>query len=69
VDLLFDELYQYFPASKKGVTLLTTRSREVALSYIGRDIVELLNMIIKEGIAFLSKIIEEDSLCDQNSTI
>lgn len=40
-DLLFDELDQYFPASKKGVTLLTTRSRDVALSFVGKDIVEL----------------------------
>ncbi|KAJ5330355.1 hypothetical protein N7476_000138 [Penicillium atrosanguineum] len=69
VDLLFDELDQYFPASKEGVTLLTTRSREVALSFAGRDKVELQKMTTKEGIAFLTKIVGEDSLCDQNSTI
>ncbi|KAJ5148261.1 hypothetical protein N7526_001613 [Penicillium atrosanguineum] len=69
VDLLFDELDQYFPASKEGVTLLTTRSREVALSFAGRDKVELQKMTTKEGIAFFTKIVGEDSLCDQNSTI
>ncbi|KAJ5494023.1 hypothetical protein N7463_010110 [Penicillium fimorum] len=69
MDLLFDELDQHFPTSKKGVTLLTTRSREVALSFAGRDIVELQNMTTEEGIAFLTKIVGKDSLCDQNSTM
>ncbi|KAJ5289228.1 hypothetical protein N7478_002258 [Penicillium angulare] len=69
VDLLFDKLDQYFPASNNGVTLLTTRSREVALSFAGRDIVELQKMTTEEGIAFLTKIVGEDSLCDHNSTI
>ncbi|KAJ5539309.1 hypothetical protein N7513_007641 [Penicillium frequentans] len=68
-DLLFDELDQYFPASNKGVTLLTTRSRDVALSFAGKDIVELQKMTTEEGIAFLTKIVGEDSLCDQDSTI
>ncbi|KAJ5667137.1 hypothetical protein N7507_003001 [Penicillium longicatenatum] len=69
VDLTFDELYQNFPASKKGITLLTTRSREVALSFAGRNIIELQKMTAEEGIAFLTKIVGEDSLCDQNSTM
>ncbi|KAJ5597671.1 hypothetical protein N7537_007755 [Penicillium hordei] len=69
VDLLFDKLDQYFPASNKGVTLLTTRSREVALAFAGRDIVELQKMTTEEGIAFLTKIVGEDSLCDQSSTM
>jgi tetratricopeptide (TPR) repeat protein len=69
IDLLFDKLDQYFPTSDKGVTLLTTRSREVALSFAGRDIVKLQKMTTDEGIAFLTKIVGEDSLCDQNSTI
>jgi tetratricopeptide (TPR) repeat protein len=59
-DLLFDELHQRFPASKSGVILLTTRSREIAMSFAGRDIVELQNMTEEEGIAFLSKIIGEE---------
>ncbi|KAJ5415855.1 hypothetical protein N7465_004550 [Penicillium sp. CMV-2018d] len=69
IDLLFDQLDQYFPVSNKGVTLLTTRSREVALSFAGRDIVEIQKMTTKEGIAFLTKIVGEDSLCDENSTM
>ncbi|KAJ6010642.1 hypothetical protein N7451_002054 [Penicillium sp. IBT 35674x] len=67
--LLFDKLDQYFPASNKGVTLLTTRSREVALSFAGREIVELQKMTMEEGITFLTKIVGEDSLSGQKSTI
>lgn len=69
MDLIFDELDQHFPTSKNGVTLLTTRSREAALSFAGRDIVELQKMTTEEGVAFLTKIVGEDSLCDQNSTM
>ncbi|KAJ6090143.1 hypothetical protein N7486_008958 [Penicillium sp. IBT 16267x] len=69
VDLLFDKLDQYFPDSNKGVTLLTTRSREVALSFAGRDIIELQKMTPEEGITFLTKIVGEESLCDHNSTM
>ncbi|KAJ5390952.1 uncharacterized protein N7496_002020 [Penicillium cataractarum] len=69
VDLLFDELNQYLPSSKEGVTLLTTRSREVAVSFAEKDIVELQKMTTEEGIAFLAKIIGEDSLHGQESTI
>ncbi|KAJ5151400.1 uncharacterized protein N7482_010652 [Penicillium canariense] len=69
VDLLSDELDQHFPASKNGVTLLTTRSREVAMSFAGRHIVELQKMTIEEGIAFLTKIVGEESLCGKESTI
>ncbi|KAJ5246312.1 hypothetical protein N7468_001295 [Penicillium chermesinum] len=68
LDLLFDELYQYFPSSEKGITLLTTRSREVAVSFAKKDIVELRKMTIEEGIAFLSKIVQAESLRDQEST-
>ncbi|KAJ5938174.1 hypothetical protein N7454_004516 [Penicillium verhagenii] len=68
-EMLFDELYQYFPASNNGFTLLTTRSREAALSFAGRDIVELQKMTTEEGTAFLTRIIGEDLLCDQESTI
>ncbi|KAJ5915545.1 hypothetical protein N7466_011478 [Penicillium verhagenii] len=69
VEMLFDNLDQYFPASNNGVTLLTTRSREVALAFAGRDIVELQKMTTEEGIAFITKIVGEDSLGDQKSTI
>ncbi|KAJ5984268.1 hypothetical protein N7481_006367 [Penicillium waksmanii] len=67
--LLFDDLYRYFPASKSGVTLLTTRDHEVAFSFAGRDTILLERMRTEEGVAFLTKIIPPDSLCDQKSTI
>ncbi|KAF3390263.1 Nephrocystin-3 [Penicillium rolfsii] len=69
LDLLSDELDQYFPASKSGVILLTTRSREVAMSFAGRDIVELQKMTTEEGIAFFTKVVGEESLCGKESTI
>ena len=69
IDLVFNELDQYFPSSKHGVTLLTTRSREVAVSFTRKDIAELQTMTIEEGIDFLTKIVGEDSLCDQESVV
>ncbi|KAJ5256553.1 hypothetical protein N7478_012657 [Penicillium angulare] len=69
MDLLSDELDQHFPASKGGVTLLTTRSREVAVSFAGRDILELQGMTTEEGITFFTKIVGEDSLSGRESTI
>ncbi|KAJ5727960.1 hypothetical protein N7493_005780 [Penicillium malachiteum] len=68
-DLLFNKLDHYFPISNNGVMLLTTRSHEVALSFAGRDIVELQPMTTEEGIAFLTKIVGENFLGDRNSTI
>ncbi|KAJ5641911.1 hypothetical protein N7490_005911 [Penicillium lividum] len=69
IDLLFDELNQYFPASKTGVTFLTTRSREVAVSFARKDIVELHKMTTEEGISFLAKSLGEDLLRDEKLTI
>ncbi|KAJ6105164.1 hypothetical protein N7523_010238 [Penicillium sp. IBT 18751x] len=69
IGLVFDELDQYFPSSKEGVILLTTRSREVAVSFAGKDIVELQKMTTEEGIAFLTKIVGEVSLCGQESAL
>lgn len=69
IGLVFDDLDQYFPSSKKGVTFLTTRSREVVMSFARKDIVELQKMTTEEGIAFLTKIVGEDSRCGQESTM
>lgn len=66
-DLLFDELHQHFPASKSGVILLTTRLSEIAMSFAGRDIIELQKMTEEEGIAFLSKIIGGESTSGEES--
>ncbi|OQD87919.1 hypothetical protein PENSOL_c075G11890 [Penicillium solitum] len=69
IGLVFEELDQYFPSSKKGVTLLTTRSREVAVSFARKDIVELPKMTTEDGINFLTKIVGEGSLCGQESAL
>jgi tetratricopeptide (TPR) repeat protein len=68
IDLLFDELHQYFPTGgQNGVTLLTTRSREVAELFAETDTVQLKEMTAEEGIEFLAKIIGKDSLCSRES--
>ncbi|CAG8250986.1 unnamed protein product [Penicillium olsonii] len=67
-ELTFNELDRFFPVSEAGVTLLTTRSREVAISFAGRDILELQNMKAAEGIDFLTKILGNDVIDDPNST-
>ncbi|CAG7969514.1 unnamed protein product [Penicillium olsonii] len=67
-DLTFNELDRFFPVSEAGVTLLTTRSKEVAISFAGRDILELQNMKAAEGIDFLTKILGNDVIEDPNST-
>ncbi|KAJ6084279.1 hypothetical protein N7486_011079 [Penicillium sp. IBT 16267x] len=69
-DLLFNELGQYMPASENGngVILLTTRSREVAVAFASKSIVELEIMTLEEGEAFLTKIVREDLLCDPKFT-
>ncbi|KAJ5166392.1 uncharacterized protein N7482_005173 [Penicillium canariense] len=67
-DLLFDELEPYFPTSDNGAILLTTRSREVAVSFAEKDTIELQNMTAGEATSFLAKIAREDLLSDRAST-
>ncbi|KAJ5532275.1 hypothetical protein N7494_008827 [Penicillium frequentans] len=68
-DLLFNKLGQYFPVSENnGVTLFTTRSREVAVTFASSDIVELGKMTLAEGEAFLTKIMGKDLLCSPQLT-
>ncbi|KAJ5675983.1 hypothetical protein N7462_008880 [Penicillium macrosclerotiorum] len=69
IELLVNELNQYLPANKRGVTLLTTQSREVAVSFAERDIVELEMMTIEEGATFLTKVIRESSFGTQESAL
>lgn len=68
LDLLFNELEQYFPASENGVTLLTTRYRKVAVAFASADIVELREMTLAEGEVFLTKIVSKELLCGPEST-
>lgn len=67
-ELLFNELVQYFPDREKGVTLLTTRTLEVAVAFAQTDIVELGKMTETEGTDFLEKIVKKDLLCGPEST-
>ncbi|KAJ5727537.1 hypothetical protein N7493_005357 [Penicillium malachiteum] len=41
---------------EQGITLLTTRSYDVAMSFAGTDVFELQRMTPEEGMAFLAKI-------------
>ncbi|KAJ6028290.1 hypothetical protein N7540_003866 [Penicillium herquei] len=68
IDLLFDDLDQYFPSSEQGITLLTTRSYDVAISFAGTDVFELQKMTPQEGMAFLAKIVGKDLLSGDEST-
>ncbi|KIW11295.1 hypothetical protein PV08_10595 [Exophiala spinifera] len=47
-------LYQYLPQSDKGVILVTTRSREVAVA-IGGEVVGLSEMTLEESKSLLTK--------------
>ena len=74
LDLLFGSpdflggLYEYLPVSDNGMTLLTTRSREVAVSFAGKDIIELQNTKPDEAAGFVEEVMEKDLLCNQTTT-
>ncbi|SPB47324.1 unnamed protein product [Aspergillus niger] len=74
IDLLFGSadipggLYEYLPVSRRGVMLLTTRSREVAVSFAEKDIIEIQKMMPAEANAFVQKVMGKDLLCDQETT-
>jgi hypothetical protein len=61
MDILFDSsdmpggLEEYLPVSEDGLVLFTTRSREVAVSVAGNDIIELLEMDPQEAANYLEK--------------
>jgi tetratricopeptide (TPR) repeat protein len=56
---------EYLPESEDGLILFTTRSREVAVSVAGSDVVELHEMDSQEAISFLEKsLIRKDLLRD-----
>lgn len=74
LDLLFGSadlpggLYEYLPASQNGVMLLTTRSREVAVSFAEKEIIEIQKMMEAEAIDFFEKVMAKDLLCEQETT-
>lgn len=65
--LLFDELWEYLPTSESGSILLTTRAREVAVSFAGMDTLELQRMTAEEAKTFLAKVTRNDCLDGQDS--
>ena len=46
-------LSRYLPESESGLTLYTTRSRDVAVETVGSDVVDLSNMDWVEATSFL----------------
>jgi tetratricopeptide (TPR) repeat protein len=57
---------QYLPESELGVTLLTTRSREIAVSFAGNDVTKLQEMHLQEATSLLEKsLIQRDSRQDR----
>jgi hypothetical protein len=57
------------PESEKGVILFTTRSREVAVSVAGSDVVELHEMDEQEAIRFLEKSLIRKDLLRDHATV
>jgi hypothetical protein len=56
---------KYLPESDDGLTLFTTRSREVAVSVTGSDIVELHGMDPPEAAEVLKSLLPKDMLRDE----
>ncbi|KAJ6025038.1 hypothetical protein N7540_005835 [Penicillium herquei] len=54
-DLLFNKLNQYFPISNNGVTLLTTRSHEIALSGTTTRYLQLMHKTEKDRMSLASR--------------
>jgi len=50
-----DGLNGHIPISDNGLVLLTTRSREIAVSFAGSDIIDLEGMEYAEAVSFLKK--------------
>ncbi|KAL8376638.1 hypothetical protein RB595_007648 [Gaeumannomyces hyphopodioides] len=74
-DLLFGSpdmpsgLADYLPESEDGLVLFTTRSREVAVSVAGSDVVELFEMDPQEAADYLEKLlIRKDLLRDEGES-
>jgi tetratricopeptide (TPR) repeat protein len=62
-------ILKYLPQSERGLTLFTSRSREVAVAVAGKDVVELYEMNPQEAESFLEKsLIRRDLLNDSATT-
>ncbi|KXG45220.1 Acyl transferase/acyl hydrolase/lysophospholipase [Penicillium griseofulvum] len=76
MDLLFGSsdspggMSQYFPESEMGVTLLTTRSREIAVSFAGNQVITIQNMNLQETTGLLeNSLIKRDTRQDRGETV
>jgi tetratricopeptide (TPR) repeat protein len=74
-DLLFGDsgtpggIYKYLPKSELGITLFTTRTREIATSIAGTDVIELHHMKVEEATEFMTKVlIRKELLQDSDAT-
>ncbi|KAI0537281.1 hypothetical protein GGR58DRAFT_527494 [Xylaria digitata] len=62
-------IYKYLPESDNGLTLFTTRSREVAVAVAGSEVVDLHNMSVEEATGFFEKaLIDKQLLQDRAIT-
>jgi hypothetical protein len=66
VDILFgtseqDGINQYFPESEYGLTLFTTRSRNIAVSTAGNDLVALQEMDVADAENLLVKYLRKEA--------
>jgi tetratricopeptide (TPR) repeat protein len=61
---------QYFPESEVGVTLLTTRFREIAVSFAGKDVIKIHDMDPQEATGLLeNSLIKRDTCRDRGETV
>ncbi|KAF5856763.1 hypothetical protein ETB97_006752 [Aspergillus alliaceus] len=74
MDLLFggadvsSGVYKYLPMADNGVILLTSRSREVAVSFAQKNIIELQNMTVHEATELFENIVIKDLRSDEEAT-
>ncbi|KAK4244388.1 putative kinesin light chain [Corynascus novoguineensis] len=62
-------IIEYLPESDNGLTLFTTRSREVAVSVTGSDVIELHEIERLEAADYLEKsLIQKDTVRDKTAT-
>ncbi|KAJ3561843.1 hypothetical protein NPX13_g8787 [Xylaria arbuscula] len=55
-------IYEYLPDSENGITVFTTRTREVAVAVAGSDMIELNEMNTEEAMEFFEKALFDKKL-------
>lgn len=64
-----DGIMDYIPVSDRGRTLLTTRSREVANSFAGSNVLELASMSYEDATALLERSLEKRQSLQEDSKV